>query len=911
MKFIGSLKRDTSELLLLLDVNKSTIGFLKNAYQVEVEEILDEAYVLTFLIPFDDKQSELIMNDQEIVYKDCRYIITKIEDEMSSSGQKLKYVTCESCLIELLGSIHKKVEVIAVTPQEGLERILAKTNWSIGTVEVIDGLKHSMSESKQTSLWMVRQWAKITGHEVNFDTYQRKINFVSKFGKEHGLVFRYKKNLKQIKRTVIAPEATVIYPYGKGGLTIENIANTEFLENYSWYESLGIPLAEAKQLYKKEYIWEDERFIEPGVLKRAAEEKLNALSHPQISYEVSVLDLSSIISKEITIDTYQIGDYLLIDDCLFNTTIEARVVKRKIYKDEPWKNSFEFDYSIPSLKDLDSSTTSSDISSSISDAQPSLLLIKNDEKRTIDTTMKNIGNLSITAYSATNAQAGFYIIGTASQDLTLSIEFRLTGEKVGPDISHFCSAGTFVIGVPFTLTNLSNGSSFLEMFAKVDSGTVTVEENNYELFLYASNLLGGVSTEIPKANIDEYVTIPKPSIRVDSEVNITFDDLRRHMLSEIVSFYQPNMNMTTTVSVEGVEEYVPIEKTKIMVLTQSITGTNGQETADFISSINENYEVKVSSIVSSVTDDLSTYDLIVISDKGFKTYLDEISQSLRELSDKGVPILFFAPSSTTNTIEEKFGIVSGLSLKNNKLGKVIDNSTSITNDFQNEQEIELLLEVGDMINFENHSGKSIINGVNDVFTLEEAIDDFSTEERKFDFSNYGTHWEWDGSSSRLKSISRGQSTSSVTEVEVTYSQDGDLSFDWEVSSETNYDWFNFYIDDTRYIHKSGVNTGTFSQTVSQGTHTLKFEYVKDGSGNSNSDCVWIDNLKSISKVPTGEKEYLPLSIIIEPGEKDLNERQNLLKSKVSILGFVKDISNLSENGKTILTKTIRWLLDEI
>ena len=64
-----------------------------------------------------------------------------------------------------------------------------------------------------------------------------------------------------------------------------------------------------------------------------------------------------------------------------------------------------------------------------------------------------------------------------------------------------------------------------------------------------------------------------------------------------------------------------------------------------------------------------------------------------------------------------------------------------------------------------------------------------------------------------------------------------------VSSENNYDWFNFYIDGDQKEHISGAGSWeNKSFPVTAGTHTFTFEYSKDLSQNGGSDCAWIDNI---------------------------------------------------------------------
>ncbi|MCP4218210.1 MAG: hypothetical protein GY765_26480 [bacterium] len=71
-----------------------------------------------------------------------------------------------------------------------------------------------------------------------------------------------------------------------------------------------------------------------------------------------------------------------------------------------------------------------------------------------------------------------------------------------------------------------------------------------------------------------------------------------------------------------------------------------------------------------------------------------------------------------------------------------------------------------------------------------------------------------------------------------------VSFYWKVSSESSYDYLNFYIDGTRQDRISGtVNWTQQTYSVSSGSHTLKWTYDKDYSVSSGSDCGWVDRLQ--------------------------------------------------------------------
>jgi hypothetical protein len=71
----------------------------------------------------------------------------------------------------------------------------------------------------------------------------------------------------------------------------------------------------------------------------------------------------------------------------------------------------------------------------------------------------------------------------------------------------------------------------------------------------------------------------------------------------------------------------------------------------------------------------------------------------------------------------------------------------------------------------------------------------------------------------------------------------EISFYRKVSSEENYDYFKFFIDDVEMQSWSGEKSWEqFSYPISQGAHVLKWSYVKDYMISSGDDCAWIDNI---------------------------------------------------------------------
>ena len=74
---------------------------------------------------------------------------------------------------------------------------------------------------------------------------------------------------------------------------------------------------------------------------------------------------------------------------------------------------------------------------------------------------------------------------------------------------------------------------------------------------------------------------------------------------------------------------------------------------------------------------------------------------------------------------------------------------------------------------------------------------------------------------------------------------GDIvSFEYCVSSESNYDKFKFSVNDSVVLTKSGlVSWNSYSyQATADGEYTFLWSYTKDGSVNGNSDACWVDNV---------------------------------------------------------------------
>lgn len=83
-------------------------------------------------------------------------------------------------------------------------------------------------------------------------------------------------------------------------------------------------------------------------------------------------------------------------------------------------------------------------------------------------------------------------------------------------------------------------------------------------------------------------------------------------------------------------------------------------------------------------------------------------------------------------------------------------------------------------------------------------------------------------------------------VGVTLPSPGVVAFRGRVSSERNWDWLAWYLDDTMLNAISGESSGIwadFTFPVPSGGHILKWAYIKDGSITSGADMGLVDDIR--------------------------------------------------------------------
>lgn len=110
----------------------------------------------------------------------------------------------------------------------------------------------------------------------------------------------------------------------------------------------------------------------------------------------------------------------------------------------------------------------------------------------------------------------------------------------------------------------------------------------------------------------------------------------------------------------------------------------------------------------------------------------------------------------------------------------------------------------------------------------------------------------------LRSGSIGNSSSTIISVSFRLVEDGNIEFNWAVSSENNYDKLIVSLDGKDILTKSGQQTAftTVNTQIVAGEHTITFKYTKDSSQSHGSDAAAIGYIKLVGVMPNFDNYFI-------------------------------------------------------
>ena len=113
-------------------------------------------------------------------------------------------------------------------------------------------------------------------------------------------------------------------------------------------------------------------------------------------------------------------------------------------------------------------------------------------------------------------------------------------------------------------------------------------------------------------------------------------------------------------------------------------------------------------------------------------------------------------------------------------------------------------------------------------------------------ANATTYSDW-------TSTNEGQGSTTSSNIYTITASAGDiLTFDWLVSSESNYDWLTVTLNGSEILKRSGEYSGTYQHTfTSSGTYLMAVSYTKDESDDRNGDYAKVYNITTAGILESG------------------------------------------------------------
>lgn len=283
---------------------------------------------LCFEVPCDETYIDYIDEENYVETEDYNYIIKEIK----SNDNKFISVYCSADIEQIKGTVFLYFDCYDKNLQQGYAYCLSGTEWTVD-YHSNDRTKITYQEPNVCAYDMIRRIAEDYGQEVWFDTKNKVLNVYPKMGANLGVYYSNELKLKQLKKYSNTYDyATVLYPFGKDGLTISNVNNGKnYLENYSY---------SSKYIQK---IWIDETIEIPEILKKKATDYLNEIAQPKASYQLSVSEIG---------ENVNIGDEITIVDKIKKIKQVQRVVKIIRYPKAPEKSQLELNNLMTNFYDM-------------------------------------------------------------------------------------------------------------------------------------------------------------------------------------------------------------------------------------------------------------------------------------------------------------------------------------------------------------------------------------------------------------------------------------------------------------------------------------------------------------------------------------------------------------------------------
>lgn len=484
----------------------------------ELEDRSDSTNRLTVEVPVE--YTEGLKTDRELVFDKRRFVIAEITRVKTTQTATIE---ADEVQVELNDTVVDELYLDGVALANAASAAIKDTLWTVGEVAET-GRLYSAEFEDDTALDILNYLAKQSNTALSYNSITRTVNFLRYEEEEPTVSFSYGVNIEEIEKTEQAPQATVIYFYGRDGATMRRVnEGLEYIEDYSWYTAQGFTLEEARERYRKVIVVNDERFLRVENMKREAERRLEILARPQINYTMNLVGIDA--------ESYYINQPVYVWDGELDIRVRTYISRRLISSD-PTQNVIEADYTPPSLGSGGSAGAYSD---GIGDGVDKGDYITFRESNLSDIALSDehsvITSLYVDVYADTTFQMGAAINMEADGNSIIDGYFTINNDPVGPKIRQSVFTGYHTIGLPFVIEDITEGAKDVQLHLAVEQLTeggnaqASIATNDAEVFVIANGVFGEAPLPPDRELADEIPKFMGNADFYDSRVTIVLEDV--------------------------------------------------------------------------------------------------------------------------------------------------------------------------------------------------------------------------------------------------------------------------------------------------------------------------------------------------------------------------------------------------
>ncbi|MGM9534594.1 MAG: phage tail spike protein, partial [Intestinibacter sp.] len=348
-------------MLYIFDKDDILLEIIEDFEDDEMNRELNSDWTYNFKI--DINTSKNIKKPNKVGFFDDDEFYLFLIDEVNDTifSEDIKSVYCINDMYSINGHIIEDKRCVDYSIDKALEKALEGTGYVVGEVDTFDintvsfyYISSLAALNKIVEAYNAEYMPRV---EYNKDTnkIEKYIDVKVKIGKDTGLRFTYDTNIEEIKRNEASDNHYTVL-YGRGAslqMTDEEGQETggytrliDF-SDIEWSKENGDPCdkplgqkyvedVEAIEKYGRiEGIYENKDIESTSELLQATYEALQETKEINVSYEVSVQDLSNIEGFEHY--KYILGDRIIILDDDYDINLESRIIKETLSKKKKTK----------------------------------------------------------------------------------------------------------------------------------------------------------------------------------------------------------------------------------------------------------------------------------------------------------------------------------------------------------------------------------------------------------------------------------------------------------------------------------------------------------------------------------------------------------------------------------------------